>query len=181
MQNTSVNLSWFGKDFSFDLQWWSRGSGIVWFSQDSEPICRPVPLWEWRMVTPGFIWWHIDHSLTRKDLSGCPFFIYLCEKIYPHYLFFLQFHVNLSLPSGIYKWRLRSLLPRLVVELLMQVLNKNLMAESIVGGYVILNPPPKQWQGQDLQSSKSLSSPPVITLACKRLLEGGHIRDGQLE
>ena len=94
-------------------------SRIVFFSEDSQPICWPVPLWEWRMVTPGFIWWHIDHSLTRKDLSGCPFFIYLCEKIYPHYLFFLQFHVNLSLPSGIYKWRLRIPLPRLVGKLLM--------------------------------------------------------------
>ena len=146
------------------VHWWSRGSGFVWFSQDSEPICRPVPLWEWRMVTPGFIWWHIDHSLTWKDLSRCPFFIYLCESR-------LSAFPAISRQFVPPVWDLQMKAPvtiaRLVGKLLMQVLNKNLMAESIVDDDVVLNPPPKQWQGRDLQSSKSLSSPPVITLACK--------------
>ena len=116
----------------------------------------------------GNTWIYLMTYWSFIDLEGfiqTSFFSFISAN--PDYLLFLQFHVNLSPLSGIYKWRLRSPLPRLVGKLLMQVLNKNLMAESIVDDDVVLNPPPKQWQGRDLQSSKSLSSPPVITLACK--------------
>ena len=108
----------------------------------------------WSFIdSEGFIRMSFFHLSLRKDLSTLSVFPAISRQFVP--------------PVWDYKWRLRSLLPRLVVELLMQVLNKNLMAESIVGVDVVLNPPPKQWQGRDLQSSKSLSSPPVITLACK--------------